>query len=322
MTQRFWLDITVTFLACWFGLNLSGCRRSHETPLVDAAVKMTPTGTSENERVFETRGLIRAIPAGGETLVVRHEAIPGYMPSMTMELNVRDSEELVSLKKDDLITFQLVARDEEHWIRHIRKVGQSTLPTAIPEPLVASQHIPPVQIGAEFPDVELIREDGRRIRLSSFRGNSVALTFFFTRCPLPEYCPRMLKNFRSARNQMLAAGKDATNWVFLAISFDSANDTPEILAKHARGYRGSSDIHWVFASAETNAMSVLIPSTQLMVAKEGESFSHNLRTVVLDGRGRLTRRFDGNEWTSEQLTEAVWSAAGKTASPSTENHGP
>lgn len=121
----------------------------------------------------------------------------------------------------------------------------------------------------------------------------------------------MLKQFRSARNQLLSDSNAPTNWMFLSLSFDYETDSPEILRKHAVGYRGSEVGRWMFGAADTNAMAILIPSVQLMVAREAESFSHNLRTVVLDTHGKLYRRFDGNEWTPAQLAQAMREASSR-----------
>jgi cytochrome oxidase Cu insertion factor (SCO1/SenC/PrrC family) len=46
-----------------------------------------------------------------------------------------------------------------------------------------------------------------------------------------------------------------------------------------------------------------------MFSREGGSFSHNLRTVVLDPQGRIYKQFDGNLWTPLQLADAVAAAA-------------
>jgi len=51
------------------------------------------------------------------------------------------------------------------------------------------------------------------------------------------------------------------------------------------------------------------PKLDLMVKHEGESISHNLRTVVLDPEGRITHQFDGNQWSAKELAAAMLEAA-------------
>jgi cytochrome oxidase Cu insertion factor (SCO1/SenC/PrrC family) len=47
-----------------------------------------------------------------------------------------------------------------------------------------------------------------------------------------------------------------------------------------------------------------------MIMHDGDSImSHNLRTVVLDPRGKIFRQLDGNQWTPQQLADAIREAA-------------
>ncbi|MEI9864813.1 MAG: SCO family protein [Limisphaerales bacterium] len=144
---------------------------------------------------------------------------------------------------------------------------------------------------------------------SDFRGRVLAFTFIFTRCPLPDFCPRMNKEFAEARELLSTNSSASTNWQFLSISFDPENDTPDTLTRYAKYYREDNSDRWLFAAAPTNTLAELAPKLDLMVSRDGESFSHNLRTVVLDPQGRIARQFDGNQWTPQQLTDAMLEAA-------------
>lgn len=295
------------FRWCWvLGLGLLGCGR---TP--------TPARTpqSAEPRYFETRGVVREIAPDRRRAVIRHEEIPGYMPKMTMELNVRDPQELREITAGDEITFRLWANSETHWIDNIRRVGRST--AAVPgEPLFVPEEVPLLQPGESVPDVEFLSETGQKVRLSDFRGRALALTFFFTRCPLPDYCPRMNSQFRQARELLKVRDPAAAQWQLLSISFDAAFDRPGILASYARGYRGDDTAGWLFVAAAPETLTRLAPRFDLMVMRDdGGGFSHNLRTAVLDRQGRLVRTFEGNEWTAAQLAEAVWEAARSDSTP-------
>jgi protein SCO1/2 len=287
------------------GLLLIGCDKA-------APPAPLPSNTNVVERVFATRGVVRSVPETGRTLVVRHDAIPGYMPQMTMELNVRDTNELRGLERDDEITFRLVATADTHWIEHIQRVGRQveTNAPAAPASPPGFTLTKELETGDALPDYELTAEDGRMIRFSDFRGRALAFTFFFTRCPLPDYCPRMNNNFAAARDRMLGQPNAPTNWQFLCISFDSEHDSPEVLRSHAKFYRHNNPDRWLFAVATPQVLATLAPELDLMFAKDvGGSISHNLRTVVLDPQGRIYRQFDGNHWTPAELAEALLAAA-------------
>ncbi len=277
---------------------LAGCGDKPATTSAPAK----PT-TNAAPKTFEVRGVIRDVPAGGQTLVVRHEEIPGYMPKMTMELNVRDTNEVLNLQTDDEITFRLVATEDTHWIENIRRVGH-TNSTATPPP-VTPHLVRELKPGDDFPDAELLNEFGKTTRFSELRGQAVAFSLFFTRCPLPDFCPLMNKNFSQARGLLLADKSLGTNWTFVSVSFDSEFDSPAMLAGYARSYRGDDPRHWLFASASTETLATLAPQIDFMFSRDGGGFSHNLRTVVLDAQGRVQHVFNGNKWSHEELVEEM-----------------
>ena len=277
-----------------------------------ASTGSVPAGAT---RSFDTRGVVREIAADRRKAVIRHEDIPGYMPRMTMELTVRDPRELEGIAVGDQITFRLHATADTHWIDTLRRVGLAEEETVVFEPLFIPKDVPELQAGELLPDHEFMGEDGRAVRLSDYRGRAVAFTFFFTRCPLPDFCPRMNLRFKEARELMLTASNGATNWQFLCVSFDAEFDRPNVLSSYGGFYRGGNADRWLFAAARPEVLADLAPRLDLMVAREGGSFSHNLRTVVLDPQGRLHRQFDGNEWTAEQLAEAMQAAARVAKSP-------
>ncbi|MGC3956622.1 MAG: SCO family protein [Verrucomicrobiota bacterium] len=266
--------------------------------------------TNAAPQIFETRGVVRSIPEGGHSLVVRHEEIPGYMPKMTMELTVRDTNEITGITKNDEITFQLVATTDTHWIQNIKRIGkvaeQETIAPATPGYALVKE----LEIGDSVPDYELLAEDGRTVRFSDFRGQAVAFTFIFSRCPLPDFCPRMGNNFAATREVLRTNTAAGTNWQFLSISFDPEYDSPEVLHVYARSYRHDNPDRWLFVTASQKVLSTFAPELDLMLAKEeGGSISHNLRTVVLDPLGRIHKLFNGNRWTPEELATAIQEAA-------------
>lgn len=179
------------------------------------------------KEVHPVRGVIRRLSSDGRQAVIRHEAIPDYMPAMTMAFNVRDTNELTGVAVGDTITFALTTTGGTHWIDGIRRVaGPANTPSAATTRITSPGRIAELKPGDALPDCELLAEDGQRIRLSAFRGKALALTFFFTRCPLPDYCPRMGSNFAKARELILAKTGTTTNWHFLSISLTRSLTSP------------------------------------------------------------------------------------------------
>lgn len=277
---------------------LAGCR-----PGPDAREPPPPGVVA----VHATRGVVREIAPDRTTAVIRHEEIPGYMPRMTMELNVRDTNELAGIAAGDEVTFRLLADERTHWIDRVRRIrpggdGPSATPPATP-----GAHF--LEPGEAMPDEPLRTETGATLHLSELRGSAVAITFIFTRCPLPDYCPLMSRHFAAARDLLRGRENGPANWVFLSVSFDPETDRPEVLRQYGDVYRGGDRDRWVFAVAERDVLARLAPRVDLRLAADRGSIAHNLRTLVLDPAGRVARHFHGNRWTAAELAEAMAAAA-------------
>ncbi len=262
---------------------------------------------------YATRGVIMDIGPDRKKATIRHEKIPSYMQAMTMHLNVQDANELANLNPGDEITFLLSVSDETHWIHELKPTGrreqvdgksdkESAATTEEPDP---ADNIPP------FTDFEFLSEEGKPVRFSDYEGKAVAFTFIFTRCPLPDFCPRMNNRFGETRKLLMNTEDAPDNWQFLSISFDPKNDTPQVLKTYAGFYREQNPDRWLFAVASKETLDKLAPMCDLQFAQENGTIAHNLRTIILDTKRRVHRVLGGNEWTAEELAKSIKEAAGK-----------
>jgi len=284
--------------------------------LLGALLSLAAAGNSAHadDQAFHSypaRGVVKQIASDRRQVIIHHQAIPGYMMEMTMDFPVKDTNELNGISVGDQITFTLVVGQTNEWVESIHRVGHTGKMMSSSTPMAGGMMMPLLKPGDELPDGELVTEGGRHIHFSDFRGEAVAFTFFFTRCPLPNYCPLMNRNFEQARALLLSRSGAMTNWEFLSISFDPEFDTPQVLSDYAGAYRGTNSAHWLFADATTNTLAHLAPRLGLMVMRQGNNISHNLRTVVIDPEGRIYRQFNGNDWTAQQLADALVEAAGQ-----------
>ena len=271
------------------------------------SVFAAPPADDASTTSYHATGVVEQIASDRHTATIHNQEIPGYMMEMTMDFPVKNTNELNNISSGDEITFTLIVGKSDEWIQDIHRTGRTETVTN------AMQTMPPVledlKTGDLLPDGILIDESGRQIHFHGFRGQAVAFTFFYSRCPLPNYCPLMNRNFAAARDLISSMTNAPTNWEFLSISFDPENDTPAMLSGYAGLFRGENSSHWLFAAASTNTLAVLAPALDLMVVRQDSTISHNLRTVVLDPQGRIYRQFDGNQWTPQQLADALVTAA-------------
>jgi protein SCO1/2 len=166
-----------------------------------------------------------------------------------------------------------------------------------------------LQNGELVPDLALTDQDGKHFRLSDLRGYVVVLTFIYTRCPLPDFCPTMDRKFAELAQSISASGKRAEKIRLLSISFDPEHDTPEILRKHAR-VRGGMPPLWTFAVASHDELARITEPLGLVYGPGKNEIIHNLCTAVIDSSGKLARLETGtqrNKWSSADLLKTVYS---------------
>lgn len=293
----------------WFFLMtlafFAGCK-----PRVEMSVGTPPQKTEEaGRKVYAARGVIKDFP-GPRLLKIAHEEIPGYMAAMTMALEVRNTNELKGLIVGDQITFDLVVTKDDGWIENLKRTGVA--PAAAQSGTNETPHfrrvrdVDPLSVGDMMPDYPFVTEDGKRIRLSDFKGQAIALTFFFTRCPFPTFCPRMSSNFEKAAKELSKEGSP-TNWHMLSISFDTEVDTPEQLKRYAQRYE--HDAKWNFVTSELIEIDAITEQFGVIFTKQAGSINHNLRTVIIDAQNKIQQILIGNEWTVDEFVAEMKKAA-------------
>src|SRR5438105_7307992 len=153
------------------------------------------------------------------------------MAAMTMPYPVADARTLEQLSPGDQITADVVVSPSEIHLESVLVVKKSDGKTLPP-----GAQLKPSNHAAAVPDFTLVNQDGKRIRLEQYRGKALLLTFIYTRCPLPDYCPLMTHNFAEIEKALMEWPELYTKTHLLSISFDSQHDTPPVLRNYARAF--------------------------------------------------------------------------------------
>ncbi|HEX9186032.1 MAG TPA: SCO family protein [Vicinamibacteria bacterium] len=276
-------------------LALAACAR--ETPAPGGATR------------YPLKGKVVEVDAANRKVTVAHEDIPGFMPAMTMPFVVLEKDQplLQGVGPGDEITATLVAPDSRYWLEDLVVVRRGT-----PDPSATPLARPEAHLGDAPPDVSLVDQDGRALRLADYRGKAVALTFVFTRCPMPDFCPLMMTRFAAAHAALAKDEGLAATTRLLTVSFDTKHDTPDVLRAYGAPFQKTKPpfTHWALATGKDDAIRRLGEALELDYVEESRSFTHNLRTAVLDREGKLRRLFRGNDWTTEELVAELKAAAG------------
>lgn len=259
-----------------------------------------------SRQTFEVRGVIQSIRQEGKVLIIDHEEIPGYMRQMIMPFGVAEGESTTGLTPGDEIEFTYEVEEVKSWIHGIRKTGVTReIKIASAEDLPDPDDVELLEIGDVFPDYQFKDQDGKDISLHEYRGRPVALTFVFSRCPVPEYCPAMMRNFDKVEERLKSDPDSPEDWKLLTISFDSWNDSPEIMKAYGEAF-GRDTNNWSLLSTDSCCTIYDISgNVGLKFADQDGSFIHNLRTVVLDKEGKIVRIFTDESWDVEELISEI-----------------
>jgi protein SCO1/2 len=261
------------------------------------------------EREYELHGQVLAVDRSRQEITIKHDDIRGFMPGMTMPFKVRDAKLLDQRNPGDLVSATLVVEDTEGYLKAITATGHAP-PRAAPPARPALDLLNP---GDAIPDVALVDQDGTARRLSDWRGRSLAITFIYTRCPLPDFCPVMDRRFAEAQGQILDDAVLRERVHLASISFDPAFDTPQVLAAHAAKV-GAHNFAWSFLTGAAADVEPFAARFGVSVIREGANASevvHNLRTPVIDGSGRLVTVLTGSDWQASELIAALKDASGR-----------
>ncbi|HEV2211066.1 MAG TPA: SCO family protein [Verrucomicrobiae bacterium] len=241
-------------------------------------------------QTYEARGRVVEIHAAEGIAVIAHEAISNLMPAMTMPFHVRPAAELLRLNPGDKVVFELNVTKSASWAEHIVKNGR-VLPTSTVEADAGKRADPPARPRHPLLDYPFTNELGQVVRLADFRGQALGLTFFFTRCPLPEFCPRLSLNFAEAEKKLEAMGHVPGNWHFVSVSFDPEFDTPGVLKAYGEHY-GYDPRHWSFLTGRADKIHELAELSDVSVQRQADgSIAHNFRTLVINPAGHLQMMF-------------------------------
>jgi protein SCO1/2 len=286
------LPMQKILLAGCVGLALLGCGRS--------------TNSDQSADHYDTRGVVRGFSPDRSTIEIQHENIPGFMPSMTMPFVAHDPKELTDLKIGDAISFRMAITKTDFWIENIKRIGREGVNVAEPKQTSSNSAARDARLkeGDEMPAFSLMHQSGERITLGTFRDEPLVLTFVFTRCPVPNFCPRMSNNFEELQTAIKAGSGRLGMTRLLSITLDPGYDTPKILSDYAAFHHADSKV-WTFATGDEKEIDSLARAFSVYRRTEGGTISHGLATALINPNGKIEKIWRGNSWTPAEVTESI-----------------
>jgi len=249
-------------------------------------------------RQYELKGQILGIDAARNEVLIRHGAITGFMPAMTMPFPVKDAGLLSGKEPGDLVTATLVVTDLSAHLSSLTRTGHA--PIEAPPPTSEGPRV--LVPGEPVADAPLVDQRGKPHPFSAFKGHRVAVTFIYTRCPLPEFCPLMDRHF-AAIQQQLDGAQDMRDVRLVSVTMDPEFDTPAVLSDHAERLKADPNV-WTFLTGTPADVAAFAQQFGIFTERDlgtGANLTHNLRTAVVGVDGRLANVHSGNDWTPADL---------------------
>ncbi len=285
--------------AAALAVSLAGCGRAP----APAAAAAAPA-----ERRYPLTGEVVSADVAHKTLVVRHDAIPGYMPGMTMDFPV-SAGDAANARPGERIRAQLVidaagnGRLESIWPDD--KAARDTVDAAakmLRQDTTAKGGSAYREVGDAIPEFVLYDQDGRVVQSGRFRGRQVMLNFIYSRCPIANMCP--LSTTKMVETQKLAKAAGVPNVEFVSITLDPAYDTPGVLREYA-GARGIDTANFSFLTGPEAAIRDLLTQFGVIAQFRGTFLDHTLSTLLIDEQGRVAWRADGGDWDPKEFVQRM-----------------
>lgn len=268
--------------------------------LISACQPKKPQATA-GAKQYELKGKIVSADKANHKVTISHEKIGDYMEAMTMPFTLTDDWVYGDLTPGAQIQATLVIDQGMSWL-------ENPIITKVVDPTLARSEETGVEpaLGADVPDFTLVNQDGKKISFKQYRGGPLVLTFIYTRCPLPDYCPLMSQNFAKVKAAVDANAKLKARTHLLSISVDPEFDKPSVLKTYGAGYIGKPDFkQWEFAAGTPDEVKKVAEFFGLQYWPEKDQIIHGLRTAIVSPDGKVVKVYRGNEWKPEEIVQEL-----------------
>jgi protein SCO1/2 len=263
--------------------------------------------SSVKEERYDLKGKVVNVDKRGSTVTIAHEDIPGLMEGMTMPFKLKDEWAFDQLAPGDQVSATLVIQGDRSWLEGIVFSRQEPIPESAAYTSAAGEP----RTGDEVLDFSLTNQDGKPIRLKQYKGRPLVITFIYTRCPLPDYCPMMMRRFTEINEALRDKPQMYGKARLLAISVDPDFDTPGVIKAYGAAFAGQAFEDWEFATGSPDEIKKVAEFFGMQYWTEGDQIIHSLRTAVISAEGRLFRLYPGNEWKAADILSDLESLTGQ-----------
>lgn len=165
------------------------------------------------------------------------------------------------------------------------------------EALRASQAV----IGRPIGDYTLLDRNGQPVRLASYRGKPLLVSFIYTGCF--QVCPTTTRALdETVRALQGRFGNNQFN--VISVGFNQPADSPQALKAFAAQHRISQP-NWDFLSPPAPIVGPLTRDFGFRYEATAAGFDHVLQVTLVDAQGRVARQVYGDKVAADALGEPL-----------------
>ena len=297
-----------TAVARVFALALmSACRKAEvpaNAPSKPAIAAVAAPTVGPNAKRYPLKGVVTKVDPARAQVTVQHEEIPGYMSAMTMAFPIRDDPKVIAfLRPGDRIEARLVVDGDNYFLEEVLTKGFVPTPTPFGGSGIKPEPNKGVAIGDTIPDFTLTDQTGARVKLSQFRGQPVAVTFVYSRCPVATACPLTV-----ARFSKIDAGLKKDNFgALLCVTVDPENDTPAVLKEYA-AHVGADPKRWKFLTGDPRDVARVAERFGVLYYPDKAQIVHSQAVAIVGPDGKLATVYYGEQWEPETVLQDLQKA--------------
>jgi len=241
---------------------------------------------------YSVTGVIKSINKEDKRLLIDHNAIPGFMTEMEMFFNLHESVDLNKFAINDSVSFNLIIKNKNSYTINYKKLGKSSNHKKDDFFFDEDEELYSLKEPGDFiSDATFSTIYNNKVKLTDFKSKFIAISFIFSKCPMPTMCPASVY-----KNQYLSNSFNNEDIVFLMVSFDHIYDTPEVLKNI---YENLNTQKLVFLSSHNHVNDITVLAEQTGIGfwgVEENNIGHTMRTVILDKNLKFIKSFDGTDW--------------------------
>tara|TARA_B100000029_G_C17474273_1_gene923071 strand:+ start:295 stop:1260 length:966 start_codon:yes stop_codon:yes gene_type:complete len=266
---------------------------------------------AKNKTSYPFKGIVIKVFNDTQEMLIDHDEVPGFMMEMVMMFDIASHININQFEEGDSLHFDFHVLEQKEgpaktWADNIRIISQRELTEDEEYDNFFEDNYTQLQKGEKFSDITLLDLNGRQVKLSDWDNKLKFVSFIFSRCPMPNYCPALIMKNQFLMNQF----KENPNIEFIIISFDYNYDRPQVL-NEIYGFIADeyNNVHFLSSYNHKDDLIKIAEESGLGFSgvdeHDARNILHTLQSLVISPDRKLINRYSGDSWDPKDVQKNI-----------------